>query len=495
MDIYNEIKKNKYYIAGEIISICKANDISVIMPLAKKGKLMLDLLGIKTRIKKENINIISDRELNKKGNYEKYNKSILLFDDSIKTGARLKHTKNYLEKKIIDALINKNKSEQFKTNFYYYALVKCKDIAMIDDFEEKKLFCYKRDRTISEYYKFCIDESYDFQKKLFSTSIDLPLFSLRVNDIEQFKSILKQNKYFQFNDTFSNIAYKKISLGVLLIDIPNYLEALKGFAIALSAKIRYEKQQDSSYKIIFNPFVICDSIKYNELEKLYNILFDEEKQTESKFDMNLLFVKLYREVVYLLSYSVGIYIKEFLEKYSYEVKYENKSKNSYLENFDSKYESRDFAEIYKIICHKLNEFSYTKISNNDDIDNNVYSQNQTLISLYDAITTDSQKKQISEYNYNFVEMKDISFLHTTDNLMNFITSMYQLIENYTISQEIEFNFANSRIERGFVNGENGDVILPVERPEVFIKVLLNYYKRTNRNFDIYMENYDLFITN
>ena len=268
---------------------------------------------------------------------------------------------------------------------------------------------------------------------------------------------------------------------------------LKGFAIALSAKIRYEKQQDSSYKIIFNPFVICDSIKYNELEKLYNILFDEEKQTESKFDMNLLFVKLYREVVYLLSYSVGIYIKEFLENYSYEVKYENKSKNSYLRNFDSKYESHDFAEIYKIIRYKLNEFSYTKISNNDDLDNNVYSQNQTLISLYDAITTDSQKKQISEYNYNFVEMKDISFLHTVDNLMNFITSMYQLIENYTISQEIEFNFANSRIERGFVNGENGDVILPVERPEAFIKVLLNYYKRTNRDFDIYMENYDLFI--
>lgn len=491
MNIYNEIIENRNLIADEIISICKENDISVLMPLAKKGKLVLDLLGIKTKIKKNKIKVISDRELNKKGYYEKFNKTILLFDDSIKTGARLKHTKNYLEKKIIDALSNKNKKLKYDADFFYYSLVKCKDINLLDEFEEKKLKCFKDDVSISDYYQFCIEETYAFQKHLFSTSIDLPLFTLKVDDIDEFKNDLKWNGVFQYNDTYSNIAYKKISLGVLLVNMPDFLESLKGFAVAATAKIRYEIQSDGKYKVIFNPFVICESIKYNELENLYNLLFDKSLHTQSKFDMNLQFVKLYREVIYFLSLTIGLYIKNYLERQSYDVKF---IKN-YDTSIDDQYGNCDHIELLGKIVLKSRHFSYTEVFNNDDSIkiNDIYSQSKTLMNLYDAITNENRNNILHEYNYNFVEMKELSYLYKKNNIMNFVTSMYQLIENYTTSQEIEFNFANSIVERGFVNGENGDVILPVESPEVFIKGIVNLYEYVNEDFNLFKENYDLFI--
>ena len=324
MNIYNEIIENKKKIAEEIIELCDKYDIHIVMPLAKKGKLMLDLLGIKTKIEKNKIQVISDRELNKQGNYEDFNGSILLFDDSIKTGARLKHTKTYLEKKIFHKILNESKKINYKVDFFYYTLVKCGDIKLLDDFEEDKLTCFKENNvTISDYYSFCIRETYDFQKNLFSTSMDLPLFSLKVESIDQLRKDLIGNGALQFKDAYSNIANKKISLGVLLVNIPDFLESLKGFAIASTAKIRYEKQIDGVYKVIYNPFVICESIKYDELENLYNILFKENIHLESKFDMNLQFVKMYRKVIYFLSFIVGFYIKDYLERHDYYVNFVN----------------------------------------------------------------------------------------------------------------------------------------------------------------------------
>lgn len=503
MNIYNDIIKNRIEIADEIIELCKKNDIKIVMPLAKKGKLMLDLLSIKTKIKKNKIQVISDRELNKKGYYEKINRPVLLFDDSIKTGARLKHTKTYLEKKIIDKLLSKNGKVSYKADFFYYALVKCKDIELLDDFEEEKLTCFNSTATISDYYSFCIEETYAFQKYLYSTSMDLPLFSLKVNDIDQLKNDLKLNVFFKFNDTFSNIANKKVSLGVLLVDIPNFLESLKGFAIASTAKIRHEKQANGKYKVIYNPFVICESIKYDELENMYNILFDEDMHSKSKFEMNLQFVKLYRKVIYLLSYVIGLNIKEYLEDMSYEVEF---IKN-YDTDIDDQFENYSFMELFEKIISKSKDIKYTEVNNKKRnsligvINGEIEDQSNTLVNLYDAITYESRHKMLNEYNYNFVEMKELSYLYKKNNIMNFVTAMYQLIENYTTSQEIEFNFANSIVERGFVNGENGDVNLPVERPEVFIKGIFNYYKRvsnycnnTKDKYNLFKLNYDLFIS-
>lgn len=503
MNIYNEIIENKKKIAEEIIELCDKYDIHIVMPLAKKGKLMLDLLGIKTKIEKNKIQVISDRELNKQGNYEDFNGSILLFDDSIKTGARLKHTKTYLEKKIFDKILNESKKINYKVDFFYYTLVKCGDIKLLDDFEEDKLTCFKENNvTISDYYSFCIRETYDFQKNLFSTSMDLPLFSLKVESIDQLRKDLIGNGALQFKDAYSNIANKKISLGVLLVNIPDFLESLKGFAIASTAKIRYEKQIDGVYKVIYNPFVICESIKYDELENLYNILFKENIHLESKFDMNLQFVKMYRKVIYFLSFIVGFYIKDYLERHDYDVNFVN----NYDINIEDKIKNYSFIDLCTRVEWDLKHFNYTGVYNMDPSvieknfeDTRIYTEQQTLIDLYDTITEERSNNKLNDYNYNFIEMKELSHLYKKDNIMNFVTSMYKLIENYTISQEIEFNFANSIVERGFVNGENGDVNLPVENPEVFIQGIINFYEhicKSRKSSDVYntfKENYDLFI--
>lgn len=503
MNIYNEIIENKKKIAEEIIELCNKYDIHIVMPLAKKGKLMLDLLGIKTKIEKNKIQVISDRELNKQGNYEDFNGNILLFDDSIKTGARLKHTKTYLEKKIFDKILSESNKINYKVDFFYYTLVKCGDIKLLDDFEEDKLTCFKENNvTISDYYSFCIRETYDFQKNLFSTSMDLPLFSLKVESIDQLRKDLIGNGALQFKDAYSNIANKKISLGVLLVNIPDFLESLKGFAIASTAKIRYEKQTDGVYKVIYNPFVICESIKYDELENLYNILFKENIHLESKFDMNLQFVKMYRKVIYFLSFIIGFYIKDYLERHDYDVNFVN----NYDINIEGIIQNYSFIDLCARVEWDLKHFNYTGVYNMDPSvieknfeDTRIYTEQQTLIDLYDTITEERSNNKLNDYNYNFIEMKELSHLYKKDNIMNFVTSMYKLIENYTISQEIEFNFANSIVERGFVNGENGDVNLPVENPEVFIQGIINFYEhicKSRKSSDVYntfKENYDLFI--
>lgn len=125
--------------------------------------------------------------------------------------------------------------------------------------------------------------------------------------------------------------------------------------------------------------------------------------------MNLQFVKLYREVIYFLSLTIGLYIKNYLERQSYDVKL---IKN-YDTSIDDQYGNCDHIELLGKIVLKSRHFSYTEVFNNDDSIkiNDIYSQSKTLMNLYDAITNENRNNILHEYNYNFVEMKELSYLY------------------------------------------------------------------------------------
>ena len=487
----------------QLIGFIKNRQIDMIVTIAKKGTFLFNYM-LKSRLpvvdefNSLDIPVFSDREINKMDNYDNFhNKNVLLFDDSLKTGSHFIHTTNYLKRKINKNLIVDN--EDF--NFFYYAYIKCQHTVLNKDFDITKLGVYLPSSSIEDYFEFCHNESIFFQKNLIPTSTDLPILRTVIDDINKLLEIFNRQVDFIQQTTTFNIANESFDLSALIIDDSELKQIVGEFLISATCKIRYEYNDDKNkYDVLFSPFAICDSIKYEDLEVLYNILFDEDLQIETKAEMNLVFVKLYRYVIYLLSYIIGDIIKKRLQQYNIDILFDDSFNDQFYHNERDELLMKKAIDNYE--KHGINIFhddKFTYTCKDNIKSSKIYSFEQIKIFLYDMVVRkkdvflDNKNDDENSFNYSFTELHPlVRIYNNTSNCINLVVALFIFLESFVLSNEIEFDFKNGWIQRGLSSGESSISTLPIN-DHIFYCGLTYYYDKVNKNYELYKKNYSLFI--
>lgn len=483
------LANNKDSIINSLKSICEKMKIDYIITLTKKGTLLFELLYDKKYlyISKEEkyIPIYADRIINKKDDYKFLNSNVLLFDDTMKTGRHFLHTKNLLLSKI------KECSNDINNNFYYYCILKCEGKNDFSKEELQNLFSYYQfPYDYESYYNFCLDEVNYFQKKLLGNSIDLPVFDLQIEDINVFKDIINNiSDELVYNEHNCFIGNKKVVIGSIFLDKPNFTKLFDKFVIALTSKVRYEYDESSNqYRILITPFALTGSIKYNELYELFKRLFSEMIGNNlSETTMNLSYIKLYRYVNYFISYYTGVCITNILRQYGLDFKYTDNG-NIYYGYLVGNYIRETINDYNFNIYEKMDGFRYTsQVDSRESI-----FQEYTFQELNEHLFNRIINTEIDSSKYSLIHLNSMShiFETTKNNLIRFCDVLICNIDSFLISNEIKLE--GSWIIRGFLPGEISVTALPYDA-RLFYSGLYSFYKKVNADYGDYMRDYDLFI--
>lgn len=504
MSLIEDIGFNKSEIKSQVEQICIEKNIDLIVPLAKKGNILFkDIFGENDLIVDEKeIKVLNDRIINKFDSFSFLNdKNVLIFDDSFRTGSRIYKTISFFNDKTMSSLIREQKEILFNefggiTNYIFYTVVQCKK----EDVPNRKNFIVEsyKEYGLEDYYEFCIKEAVIFQKSLCCNSIDLPIFKTTINDIEMLDDIFKNEPEIDFERTHTYIGNEKINLGVLYFNIPE-LEVLSDeLIIAATCKLRYEINNEGQYDCIFTPMIVTKSMSYSDLENLFNTIFDlKRKKTSLKVNMRLSFVKFYRYINYVLSFAVGNLIKSCLSEYYIDLKYSKEFESQFIETIDGKENQLLINKLieYENFNNVLDDLSNFSCENDDHqsqkYEASILSFDEIKETIYDSIT--EEREIDGNLEYNFTPIEDFSSIYNnSDNLKNFIKALYQCIESYSITNELDFINSRSFLERGFVNGECSSIALPYRDKLVYFGIRA-FYEKINRNYELYKNNYDLFI--
>lgn len=502
MSLLESIGFSEVEIKSQVEQICIEKKIDYIVPLAKKGNVLFkDIFGDKDLTINGNvIKVFNDRLINKFDSFSFLsNKNILIFDDSFRTGNRIFKTISFFLDKTMSSLIKEKKDIVFNefgdvTNYSYYTVVQCKK----EDVPNRKNFKVKSYKTYNteDYYDFCIKEATIFQKKLCYNSIDLPIFKTSVNDLQLLNDIFQNELGMEFEETYTYIGNEKVNLGVLYIDIPELRDLTNNLILATTCKLRYEINKDGQYDCIFTPLIFTQSMEYSDLENMYNSIFNLERRKASlKVDMRLSFVKLYRYINYVLSFSIGNLIKKYLAEYCIDLKYSKEFENQFIETLDGEENIllQNKLKEYENFNNVLKDLSNFKCESDYYLDEDssfVLSFDEIKETIFNLITEEREK---SNLEHNFTPIEDFSNIYSNPkNYFNFVKAIYQCLESYSITNELDFINSKSYLERGFVNGECSAISLPY-KDKVFYVGLRCFYDKVNRDYDKYVKNYNLFI--
>lgn len=496
--MYKNILNNKDDVIKKIKEKCKEEKIDVIITLAKKGDFLFNKLnnGEDTlELEHKTIPVFCDRTIFKKEDLSLFNgRNILLFDDSMRSGNHFKNTKTYLEERVEDIAL------------FYYCIIICKDQNRNIDFEVDSYYG-NENIAYKEYYKFCLDEAYNFQKEMLGNSVDLPVFDGEVDDIDNLKYILANGiEEVEYYESKRFIGLNKINIGTIIIQLPSFMRLFNGFIKALTCRLRYELNNGKSekkYKVKLTGFAITNSIKYSELKEMYNKLFDETVLEEKDMDETLkipnnLYIKYYRYINYLISYWTGEYLKNKLAKYNYDFKYHRNTVKFFNYTYDY-FISNLFSDYKYNLEKRLDNFQYTKYYDNiDENDEIEYTYDQLNEILFKQVLNCRQlnREKNQQKNYQSVIIENITklFGNNPNNLRNFCCVLINNIECYLISNEIVLNKEQDEnwIIRGFMPGETSMTTLLYDAREFFAGMNC-FYERVKDDFNLYKENYDIFM--
>ena len=499
--------KHKEEVIKNITNICIEQGIEYIVTLAKKGTAIFELLCNDGYLylpeKKRYVTVYIDRALNKKDNYEFLDKNILLFDDTMKSGYHFFSTEEHLAKKINFSKKNINFKKEKSPFFYYYCIAQCNNSNYFLKDKINQLYSYYEPPLDYEhYYQFCIDEAVYFQKNMRGNSIDLPIFEMDIDNVDDFKNILNNdNNYILYNERKCDIGNYKFNVGSIYLNDSTFVEMFKGFMIAPIAKVRYEYiEKDKNYKVMITPFALTGSININELKDLYNMLFNDtilmkDYNVKNENEKWLVYIKLYRYVNFLMSFYIGNNIAKFLSTYNYKLNYTNNASTHFSIKYDEFIKDIFVYQGYDIY-DRLKGFKYTKQFQKSDLKNEPLSYddaNEYIFNLIVDRIIDQNKETFTDSSkYNFIEIEKIANLYETskNNLITFCSALIDNIERYLVTNEIFLD--GDIIKRGFLPGEISVTALPYDG-RLFYNGLYAFYRRVNKDFDNFMRDYDLFI--
>lgn len=490
------LSDNKELISNELQNICKQYSINIIISVAKKGGYITNYIVPEKAIGVDEIivPIYNDRYINKQTDFSFLNnKNILIFDDTLKTGATFKHIKDFLLEKIKNSVTDTD----VNCNFFFYCLAICENEKLIKDNSNSKIFSFEpQPLNYADYYNFCIQEAEYLQRKYMVTSIDLPIFETYLDKIDDlFNTLNLYSRILTHEKVDVYIGNKLINTELIMLKDNKLKKILGDFIIAFLCKIRYEYMENiNKYRVVLVPYAFTASIHYDKLKELYQIIFPDDKINTIKYatneEKNNSFVKLYRNINFFISYYIGYVLKRLLWINAIEIEYINNGFNQFGyevnahvkntiddSNFDIYEYLKDFSYSENTVDNTLKNYSYSKLNNY----------------LYEKII-ESEKKD--GYDDRFIKVELFKKIYNSSSMtFSFCKIITSFLENYSVMNEIEFENKTGNIIRGFKPGECSMTILPSQKSaKIFFPGLYAFYKKCQKNVELYLKNYDLFIS-
>jgi hypothetical protein len=463
------LKLDDQKFSDSLIQVCKDNNINNIVTVAKKGHILFNEIlehnpELWEELKSLSIQVYSDRELSRRDLYQDIsNSNILMFDDLIKTGSHVTHVKDSIKDRI-KKCVGDN-----ETQFYYYVVYRYENSIIVNKEIENRLFVFDS-KPANEYYQFSLDEGIYFQKNLLPSSNDLPLVKGTIASIDDLIDALRKYRDTHVVIDEFKIGNEKFPLINVFFDDFKFPKDDKGLVLSSTLRIRYEKNESGDkYNVLITPFVLTQSMKADTLQSLYYDMYGEMIENVSNH-----FLMMYRKLVHNFSFYLAEEIVDRFEDSGYRFYLNFESMNLYGDEYTN-----------SLILHHLRK------SNSDNITgyvgNNVTKNNENYRKeLFETLIYEPKKKDYA-YNYAFCPIENLFSLFKM-NERSVISMLYCYLENYSISNELEYNKETNTIERGFYGGESSLCYFPVE-DRICYRMLNRFYNKCRKNYLVFMENF------
>ena len=487
MNLFKEkILKHKQAFADDLITVCKENNIKLMIVISNKAMNSLILLGILPMLKKQKITVLYTNYINTY-NFKKITREdgILIYDTESTNGSNFGVAIHELGD------LNYRYNCELNINYskiYCYTLLWCNEYIESKQLNQRKdeyPFIYLKNNfssfvvseTFSEYYKLQAGLSMAFNEEVIPLDISSPHLSLTTSKVDFLNNVLKNLKYTKMIEDDYKIAFYNYPLKLLLInkDI---------FPVTIKELIRDVYVEISGNTVIsFTPLILLNSCKYKEMEYLYNLIFKKNIKLKSKFEMARLSKYMFDSIKCYLSNYVLKYLHETLDNYGIS---SDVIQSEYCPiKMPDEITSSEFnftSCIYKQLSDKLKKFHYTKNYGNPAIEKNLPSDNDLYPLLFNSLikTPIQYIDSLPAYMYEVLNEK------TSVNI-------YKIIKNYSAHFEPIFNFANTIVDSCLIKNCNIQVNFPVDGVVTFVKGVLRYYDAVNKNYNKFKENYFLFI--
>ena len=516
----NIFKKNEQ---GE-----RAQEWETVIFVSRKAYALFLLFEEKRLIDTGNYKVYSDRYIMKSLDSSMFKSQVIcLVDDTITTGRHLADIYELIQKKakpkkIIPYIFMQD------TNFEIN-----EQINLLMQFNNIDYHCWLK-KSANDILKFCCQEMLIIHQENIPYAIELPLLCEKDDRLyievseKEFQELKKGNemwKYISCNQS-----------GYMLNDIYNAVMVMRNNRLAkiqhnfiFDLVVRMQITECSEgYHIIVLPFAILKSINYDELDKIFTLLYtdteylrcvNEYKELEKKNGCDWkqsIAIAQYRAIVYCFSKYIGINFKKFLTTIlDREIVFSNRYQDF---NFDSCFlESTDkiLSEDFKEFLLKALSLPEVSVIETETKSFSSYLQNfgrlscdyRTMYLYILALIDDTRRGNIifadkniqSEQSRRFVSIEELenlillSFPESDDETVHYVLTqcIYAMLEQSKISNEVCYDKKNKIVYRGFKYGETSEALLDIAG-KIFYAAVSQYYDKSRLDGK-YKVNYDKFL--
>lgn len=494
-EISNQTNMRAQY--NNYFSILKNKEYDYYVVVTRKGYYYLSLEY------RNKPTILRDRDILKKYDFSDFvGKRILLFDDTVGTGATLKRIRDILE--------NRTENKVAKIDIAAFSIspqvLKHKKKA----FENNTLFFYNL-MNEDEMSKFSLLELQEIHDAMTPYVIDLPVFKKIKLSKETFDKLISSDrdnwKYHEYSFHLNEKIYKN---GFLQYDNAALHQIFGGALQECVIKCRYEELKgigESLYEVLFTPFVILKSVNAAEMKCCAEILYEGTAYEHyiKKTSENQDYVGLYRDVVYNLSYYLGILFEKYMSSrynvYGLELSNQltaTKQNESLKKSIESIFQEFS-AERY---VNKLNNcsFSYWRkpmISVSEKSDLKFETVRQYILSQL-AIKKLKLVQNGGKHMEDYVTYEDIENLLSQKYTFK-SPKQYSIYFVRLILLALDFSFmsndlvyVNGEIKRVFRYGENSELYLGYDF-SLFYPAVYAYYNNVKGKKEEYCIYYETFV--
>lgn len=459
------------------------------------------------------------------------NKMVILVDDTIRTGDNLYEACLEVVKKTDYKLVNLEVflgDEDFDENEFGNKIAKLQNtfLGKLINFklflDHAKLGLMDID-IASMRFKFSAIETLLFHENGIPYCAELPILGEkldgRINSSYEMLFTNRQYQMLQEDDGWwkflkcDQMGYrqKKIENAIFIMKDGPFYGAMPEFIHDFVIRAQINKKADGKVGIVFSPFAILKSVKYNELEDFFFHIFRntsyarsmQNKKIAQSVDFGSNYYKvIYRAIVYVYSYCAGYIFKSYLEQvtnkqiefqekdniYCYEPAFISSVKAIFMNGvndlFLNTYLFKGFTDVENIVNVSNITSKYGRISNTySGVYYFLWSTFNDLKRARGINTSIGKKSFLSLEELQEAIYKSSSGSFDFDVLKDTFTAcLCAMLEQSKITNEFYFDEEHQIVYRGFKYAENGEATFELQEKIMFIAVRAYLMKLIERGF-------------
>jgi hypothetical protein len=497
---------------------------STVIFVSRKSYCLFLLLREKNVISVGNNPIYADRLIMKSFNPERYRgNKVYLVDDTISTGKHLAEVCEEVLKRtkyenIVLKVFAKEKSfnePEYRKNFF-------KDNA------EKINLEIKCEMDASDKLRFSSIETLLYHQENIPYFIELPYLAEKgsskdyiVLSRDEYKKLAEENDSWQFYKC-DQLGYRQNIIENAVIIMKNdYSDSFPEFIYDFVVRIQIVTNNDFSKNVIFSPFAILKSVKFEELEKYFFDIFDEteyaecirkQKTLDEKNYKALHYKTIYRAVVYAFSYYIGIRFTNYLEnnivdkELIFQAKndqycYDEEFMNSVHDIFENGYERFFLAsylyEGFSSVERRTNLLPF--LGKYGRLENNFRTVYHFLWALFNELRENpsviSERDDELRKFLSIEELQEaisLNCFEKNSNIKDLLTRcICAMLEQSKIANEITYDEERTVVYRGFKFAENSEVVFDIAE-KAFFAATFTYLRKVHE--EKYKEKYEKFLS-